>query len=110
MDGLIFGLVVGTLACVVALLLPVPNKSKQTVYLSRQADNDDYMLKDAMENAGTTDDSAKIRDALEATEGDYVTGHLTFDEKHNPVKSAVMVEMVRKDGKLTTAYKTTVNP
>ena len=48
MDGLIFGLVVGTLACVVALLLPVPNKSKQTVYLSRQADNDDYMLKDAI--------------------------------------------------------------
>jgi len=69
-----------------------------------------YMLKDAMEKAGTTTDSAKIRAALEANEGDYVTGHLTFDAKHNPIKSAVMVELVKKDGKLATTYKTTVNP
>ena len=68
------------------------------------------MLKDAMVKANTTSDSAAIRAALEANEGDYVTGHLTFDEKHNPVKSAVMLEMVKKDGKLATTYKTTVNP
>lgn len=69
-----------------------------------------YMLKDAILAAGTTD-SVKVRAALEATNADYVTGHLTFDAKRNPVKSAVMIELVKgADGKITTAYKTTVNP
>ena len=69
-----------------------------------------YMLKDAIVAAGSTDVAA-IRTALEQIDGDYVTGHLTFDAKHNPVKSAVMLELVRgNDGKLTTVYKTTVNP
>ena len=69
-----------------------------------------YMLRDAIAKAGTTD-VAKVRDALEVTDGDYVTGHLTFDEKRNPVKSAVMIELVTgADGSITTAYKTTVNP
>lgn len=69
-----------------------------------------YMLKDAVLNAGGTG-SEEIRAALENTSGDYVTGHLTFDEKHNPVKSAVIVELVADEsGKLTTVYKTTVNP
>ncbi|MCQ2592889.1 MAG: ABC transporter substrate-binding protein [Treponema sp.] len=70
-----------------------------------------YMLKDAILKAGTDSDSAKIRDALEANEGDYVTGHLKFDAKHNPIKSAVMVELVNDDkGGLKVTYKTTVNP
>ena len=69
-----------------------------------------YMLKDAILKAGTDSDIAAIREALEKNEGDYVTGHLTFDAKHNPIKSAVMLEMIKKDGKLATAYKTTVNP
>ena len=70
-----------------------------------------YLLKDAMEKAGSTTDVAAIRTALENTNGDYVTGHLTFDEKRNPVKSAVMLELVRgTDGKLTTKYEATVNP
>lgn len=69
-----------------------------------------YMLKDAIEAAGTLD-VEKVRDALEKTDGNYVTGHITFDEKRNPVKSAVMIEFVKgADGKITTAYKTTVNP
>ena len=69
-----------------------------------------YMLKDAILKAGKTDSEA-VRAALEATDGDYVTGHLTFNEKHNPVKGAVIVELVKgADGKLTTVYKTTVNP
>ena len=52
-----------------------------------------------------------MRDALEAANGSYVTGNLTFDEKRNPIKSAVMVELVKDDsGKLKTVYKTTVNP
>lgn len=73
-----------------------------------------YMLKDAITKVGSTDvaaDIEKIRDALEANEGDYVTGHLMFDAKHNPIKSAVMLELVTDaEGKLTTSYKTTVNP
>ena len=69
-----------------------------------------YMLRDAIAKAGTLD-VASVRAALEQTNGDYVTGHLTFDAKHNPVKSAVMLELVRGEGgKLTSVYKTTVNP
>lgn len=69
-----------------------------------------YILKDAIERAGTFD-VEKVRDALEKTDGNYVTGHITFDEKRNPIKSAVMIEFVKgDDGKITTAYKTTVNP
>lgn len=69
-----------------------------------------YLLKDAILNAGTTE-TAAVRDALEATSGDYVTGHLTFDEKRNPIKSAVILELARgEDGGLTTRYKTTIQP
>lgn len=68
-----------------------------------------YLLKDAIARAGSAD-TAAIRDALEATDGNFVTGHLVFDAKRNPIKSAVMLEVVRKDGMLSTAYKTTVNP
>ena len=68
------------------------------------------MIKDAILAAGSTD-SAAVKEALKKTEGDYVTGHITFDEKRNPVKSAVMLELVKgADGKLTTVYKTTVQP
>ncbi|GMO42100.1 MAG: ABC transporter substrate-binding protein [Termitinemataceae bacterium] len=70
-----------------------------------------YLLKDAMEKAGTADDTSAIKDALAATNGKYLTGDLSFDEKHNPVKPAVIVEIIRgSDGNLTTAYKATINP
>ena len=69
-----------------------------------------YMLRDAMKASGSTDDSAKIRDALEATNGDYVTGHIVFDANRTPVKSAVMIKLVKADdGKLATAYEATVD-
>lgn len=69
-----------------------------------------YMLRDAIKASGSTDDSAKIRDALEATNGDYVTGHIVFDANRNPVKSAVMIKLVKADdGKLATAYEVTVD-
>ena len=67
-----------------------------------------FMLKDAIVNAGTID-SEKVRDALEATNGDYVTGHIKFDEKHNPIKTAVMIQMVKDGSKLSQAYAATVN-
>ena len=69
-----------------------------------------YLLKDAIEKAGGAKDVAKVRAALEAADGSYVTGNLKFDSKRNPIKSAVMVEMIKKDGKLKTVYKATVNP
>nr|MCR5291125.1 ABC transporter substrate-binding protein [Treponema sp.] len=69
-----------------------------------------YMLKDAIIAAGSVDTTA-VKEALKKTNGDYVTGHLTFNEKRNPVKSAVMLELVKdSSGALKTAYKTTVNP
>ncbi|QTQ12499.1 ABC transporter substrate-binding protein [Treponema parvum] len=69
-----------------------------------------YMFRDAIVRAGS-DDPTAVRDALKATDSDYVTGRLSFDEKRNPVKSAVMIEIVKgADGKLMPAYKATVNP
>ena len=69
-----------------------------------------YLLKDAIEAAGSSE-AAAVRDALEKIDGTYVTGHLSFDEKHNPVKSAVMLEIVSDgNGGIKTVYKTTVNP
>jgi branched-chain amino acid transport system substrate-binding protein len=69
-----------------------------------------YMLRDALIRANSTDPTA-VRDALAKTDGTYVTGNLRFDAKRNPIKSAVMVELIKGgDGKLTTAYKSTVNP
>ncbi len=67
-----------------------------------------YMLKDAIIAAGSTD-ATKVRDALEKTNGDYVTGHIKFDEKRNPIKSAVMVKMVKDGNKLSQAYAATVS-
>ena len=69
-----------------------------------------YMIKDAILKAGGADNIAAVRDALEATNGDYVKGHLTFDARHNPIKSAVMVELVKDGNGMRVAYKTTVNP
>ncbi|MBO5137894.1 MAG: ABC transporter substrate-binding protein [Spirochaetaceae bacterium] len=68
-----------------------------------------YLLKDAMTASGA-EDSTTLKTALMNTNGSYVTGNLTFDSKRNPVKSAVMMEIVSQDGKLTPVYKATVNP
>jgi len=68
-----------------------------------------YVIKDAMVASASTD-SVKVQAALEKTSGSYVTGNLTFDAKRNPTKSAVMLEIVKKDGKLAPVYKATINP
>ncbi len=55
-----------------------------------------YLFADAMERAGEVD-SEKLKDALKATDGfEGVTGVLSIDEKHNPVKSVTILEI--KDG------------
>lgn len=53
-----------------------------------------YFLKDAIERAGEAD-SEKLKVALEETDGFAgVTGVLSIDENHNPVKSVTIIEMV----------------
>jgi branched-chain amino acid transport system substrate-binding protein len=69
-----------------------------------------YLIRDAIVAAGSAE-AVPVRDALKEINGSYVTGNISFDEKRNPVKSAVVLELVKgADGRLTTAYRTTVNP
>lgn len=68
-----------------------------------------YLVRDAINAAGSLDSTA-VKNALAATKGSYVTGNLSFDSKRNPVKSAVIVEIVKQDDKLVTVYRTTVDP
>ena len=64
------------------------------------------MMIDALKRAGS-EEPKKIQEALVATKNLQVaTGVLTLDDKHNPVKSAVIIEM--KEGKQT--FKEKVNP
>lgn len=48
-----------------------------------------YLVAEAIKNVGNTDE-AKIKDALAAIDMDCVSGHITFDENRNPIKSAVI--------------------
>lgn len=64
------------------------------------------MMIDALKRAGS-EDPKKIQEALASTKNLQVSsGILTLDDKHNPLKSAVVIEM--KDGKQT--FKEKVNP
>jgi branched-chain amino acid transport system substrate-binding protein len=58
-----------------------------------------------IKNAGSTDPD-KVRAALDAISFEAVSGKITFDKVHNPVKSAVVVSV--KGGKKL--YAATVNP
>lgn len=65
-----------------------------------------YLLADGIKRAGSTD-GAKIKDALAQTKNlALVSGKITFDNQHNPVKTATVLEY--KDGKQT--FKVKVNP
>ena len=60
----------------------------------------------AIEDAGSAD-PAKIAEAMAKIKGfKGVSGEVTFNEEHNPIKNAVIIE--HKDGKQT--FKTKVNP
>jgi branched-chain amino acid transport system substrate-binding protein len=58
-----------------------------------------YLLADALKRAGAAD-PVKLKDAL-ATTKDFkgVTGNVSIDSNHNPVKSITVIEM--KDGEQT---------
>ncbi len=59
----------------------------------------------AIQQAGV-DDASKVKDSLAAIKFEAVSGTITFDAQHNPIKSAVVIGV--KDGKKT--YAGTVNP
>lgn len=54
----------------------------------------------AIEKAGK-DDAALVKDALAALQYEAVSGKITFDAQHNPIKSAVVMQV--KDGKVVFA-------
>jgi len=64
---------------------------------------------DGIKAAGTFDTPA-VKDAMAKLNGAYVTGNIRFDANRDPIKGAAILEIVKKDGKLANAYKTTVNP
>ncbi|GEN35634.1 MULTISPECIES: ABC transporter substrate-binding protein [Aneurinibacillus] len=65
-----------------------------------------YFLADAIKRAGDAD-PAKIKDAMAQTKDlQLVSGKLTINEQHDPIKSAVILEY--KEGKQE--FKTKVNP
>lgn len=55
-----------------------------------------YLIKEAMEKAGTTEKEALIK-AIKEAKFDGVTGGLTFDEKNNPVKGITIIKIVNGD-------------
>jgi branched-chain amino acid transport system substrate-binding protein len=63
------------------------------------------LLLAAIEKAGV-DDPAQAAKAMEGLKYDAVSGTITFDPQHNPIKSAVVIEV--KDGKKT--WVATVSP
>jgi len=64
------------------------------------------LLYTAIQNADS-DDPAKVKDVLAALKGfEGVSGKISFDPSHNPVKSAVVLRV--KDGAVR--YVETVNP
>jgi len=59
----------------------------------------------AIQKAGV-DDPTKVKDAMAALEWEGVSGKITFDKNHNPIKAAVVLQV--KDGKVV--YVATVAP
>ncbi|WP_300343105.1 ABC transporter substrate-binding protein [Fusobacterium sp.] len=57
-----------------------------------------YLMKDAIEKAGSTEKEAIIK-AIKESDFDGVTGHLKFDDKNNPVKAVTVLKIV--NGKYT---------
>ncbi len=67
------------------------------------------ILTDAIAKAGTDPDA--LQAAMMETNKKFVTGNITFNDIRNPVKSAVMLRIVKADdGSLKTEYHSTVNP
>ncbi|AZU64681.1 ABC transporter substrate-binding protein [Neobacillus mesonae] len=82
------------------------NKDKSPDAFNALGYDSAYFIADAIKRAGGTD-TEKIQKALAETDGlDLVTGQMKLDDKHNPIKSAVILEYVNGEQK----FKTKVNP
>lgn len=57
-----------------------------------------YLYKQAVEEAGTTEWD-KVIEALENIKFDGITGSFTYDENHNPIKTAKMMKIVNGEYK-----------
>lgn len=68
-----------------------------------------YILANGIKAANSTDPE-KIKEAVKKTDLKGVTGSIKFDENRNPIKSAVMVKVDKKDGKMAEVYSSTVKP
>jgi branched-chain amino acid transport system substrate-binding protein len=64
-----------------------------------------HLLLDAVRRAGSSEGKA-IRDALQATDLEVVSGRIKFDQNRNPVKPAAVIEV--KNG--TFRYHSTIQP
>jgi len=51
------------------------------------------LLLEAIKNAGV-DDPVKVKDALAAINMEVVSGKITFDKSHNPIKAAVVLQVM----------------
>jgi branched-chain amino acid transport system substrate-binding protein len=63
------------------------------------------LLLQGIKEAGA-DDTAKVKDAMAKLSFNAVSGKITFDANHNPVKSATILSV--KDGKVV--FNSVVNP
>jgi branched-chain amino acid transport system substrate-binding protein len=51
------------------------------------------LLLQGIKDAGTADDTTKVKDTLAKITFNGVSGKITFDAQHNPVKSATILEV-----------------
>jgi branched-chain amino acid transport system substrate-binding protein len=63
------------------------------------------LLLTAIQNAGE-DDTVKVAEALEAISYDAVSGTITFDDQHNPIKSATIIAVTEAG----VTFEAMVNP
>ena len=67
------------------------------------------IVAEGIRNAGSFDPPA-VRDAMARIEGNFVTGHLRFDENRNPIKGVTILQILNRNGVMVNAYYTTINP
>ena len=73
--------------------------SKSPNALAELAYDSTYIMKGAIERAGSTDAAAIIAE-LAKTDADGVTGHVTFDANGDPLKSISIIQIVGGNHKL----------
>ena len=73
-----------------------PAETEGTVTQAQPLDKLPADIVAAIEKAGTTDKEAVVK-AIKEVDFDGITGHLTYDEKNNPVKDVKIIKIVNGD-------------